>query len=341
MEILRTEDLSIGYPGQTVASHITFQLSAGEVCAVTGPNGAGKTTLLKTLIRSLPPVEGNIFLEDRPLEAYGSEELGRSLAVVLTEPLRAERMDCGEVVLSGRLPYTGPLGLYSGRDRAAAEEALKLTGAWDLRERPFQRLSDGQRQRVLLARAVCQDPRLMVLDEPASFLDLRYQLELLSLIRELSKKRGIAVILSLHDLPLVRAFAHTALCLRQGRVDRSGPPAEILTPEYIETLYGMEPGGGGPWFQSFGGVSGGASFFQNRGCPAFPCHKGIPEAAFNCLFCYCPLYTLGERCGGNFSYTPSGVKNCAACAFPHQRDHYQAVLDRFPELSALARRQED
>ena len=204
---------------------------------------------------------------------------------------------------------------------------MRRLEVWDLRERRFLRLSDGQRQRVLLARALCQEPKILVMDEPTSFLDLRYQLELLSLLRDLASQ-GLAVILSTHELQFARRVSDAVACVRDSTIDRTGPP-DILTPEYVSHLYGV-PEDDCRAFQDH-------SFAQNRFCAYFPCHAGVRASDFNCLFCYCPLYALGERCGGNFSYTEKGVKNCKDCNFPHAREHYKEVIARFPELAELAK----
>ena len=188
----------------------------------------------------------------------------------------------------------------------------------------------------MLARALCQEPRLLVMDEPTSFLDLRYQLELLSLLRDLATRERLAVILSTHELQFARRVSDAVVCVRGGAVDRMGAPEEVLTPDYVERLYGVPAGEYAAFLD--GGARQDYSFTQNRRCAYFPCHAGVSAADFNCLFCYCPLYALGTRCGGNFAYTESGVKDCKNCAFPHVRENYKAVLARFPEIAALAAR---
>ena len=178
---------------------------------------------------------------------------------------------------------------------------------------------------------------MLVMDEPTSYLDVRHKVEFLTTLRSLVRQKHIAVVMSLHELDCARRISDRLLCIRGGAVDRVGSPDEILTDDYIETLYGMEKGSYGAFF----GAAGDQRFFQNRACRSFPCHKGVAEKDFNCLFCYCPLYALGPRCGGNFTYTARGVKSCVNCAFPHRRENYDALLARFPEISALARQEEE
>ena len=240
--ILYTEKLSVGYGEKTVVSDIDLHAAAGQILCLIGPNGAGKSTLLKTLIRALPPVRGEIMLAGRALRDYRERELARLCAAVLTGKPEPELMRCGEVVAAGRYPYTGRLGLLTEKDRRVVREMMEKVGIAALAERDFTRISDGQRQRVLLARALCQQPRLLILDEPTSFLDIRHKLEFLRLLRALSKERQIAVVMSMHELELAERFADTLLCIKDGRVDRIGAPAEIFAGGYIDSLYDMETG---------------------------------------------------------------------------------------------------
>ena len=338
--ILRARELAAGYGGKAVVRDVAFAVRPGEILTLIGPNGAGKSTVLRAIARQLTPLAGTVYLCGEPEQSIDPTEFAKRLSIMTTERVRPERMTVRDVVSLGRYPYTGRLGLLSERDRAAADEAMARVRVDDLAERDFLSLSDGQRQRVLLARALCQEPEALVLDEPTSYLDVRYQLELLTLLRELAREKGVAVVLSLHELALARRVADTLVCVRDGVVDRAGSPEEIFTAQYVEALYQMPAGS---FFQLFGqGAETGAdsAFFQNRACDRFPCHSGIDLSEFNCLFCYCPLYALGERCGGGFHYTEKGVKSCVDCTFPHLRSNYAAVLARYPELAALAARTE-
>ena len=332
--ILHTKDLAVGYDGRAVVKDLTFSLRPGGILTLIGPNGAGKSTILKTLARRLAPVAGAVLLDGKALSAMAENELAKRLSIVTTERVRAELMSSREVVATGRYPYTGRLGILSEHDRAVVDEAMALTHVTELRDAPFEQISDGQRQRVMLARALCQEPEVLLLDEPTSFLDVRYKVEFLTTLRALARSRQIAVVVSLHELDCAARVSDTVLCVRGGAVDRVGRPEEIFSGAYIETLYGMEPGS----FEAFFGATGDRRFFQNRGCPFFPCHTGVAEKDVNCLVCYCPLYALGESCGGSFRYTDSGVKSCENCAFPHRRENYEKVLARWPEIAALTKR---
>ena len=241
-EILRAENLTVGYGDHPVVREIGLRAEAGKLLCLIGPNGAGKSTLLKTLIRQLPPLSGAVLLEGERLETLHERELARRSAAVLTGTPTPELMRCGEVVAAGRYPYTGRLGVLNEEDRRIVSESMEMTGTLALRDTDFTRISDGQRQRVLLARAICQQPRLLILDEPTSFLDIRHKLEFLELLRTLARDRQIAVVLSMHELDLAQKFADSLLCIKGGAIDRSGPPEEIFSGDYIRTLYGMTKG---------------------------------------------------------------------------------------------------
>ena len=338
--VLRTEKLAAGYGDREVLQDLSFSVCPGKITALVGPNGAGKSTLLKTIARQLEPLKGTVFLGEDDLISMKEQEAARRMSVILTERPRAELMTCFDVAAMGRYPYTGRLGILSEEDRKKVLETMKLIGVDALCDREFSRVSDGQRQLVMLARAICQEPETLVMDEPTSYLDIRHKIAFLTILERLARERRIAVLVSLHELELAMRAADTVICVRNGKADRIGDPKTILTESYIEELYGMEPGSYSAFFRDAGAGGAGASpayqFFQNRFCEYFPCHKGVEEKDFNCLFCYCPLYALGDRCGGNFRYTDSGVKDCTNCSFPHRRENYRAVLKRFPEISALA-----
>ena len=241
-EILYTDKLSVGYGDRTVVSDIALAAEPGQIFCLIGPNGAGKSTLLKTLLRLLPPTAGAVYLEGQELRAYSERELARRSAAMLTGRPEPELMKSAEVVAAGRYPYTGRLGILSEEDRRVVRESMEKVGVSELADTDFTHLSDGQRQRVLLARALCQEPRLLLLDEPTSYLDIRHKLDFLQLLRELVRERQLAVVMSMHELELAQRFADRLLCIRDGRVDRAGSPEEIFSGGYIERLYGLSRG---------------------------------------------------------------------------------------------------
>ena len=248
--LLLAQQLAVGYGKHSVVEEIAFAARPGEILCLIAPNGAGKSTLLKTLIRQLPPLAGSLELDGQSLPAMKERDLARKSAAVFTSRFAAEWNTAEDVVSAGRYPYTGFLGVLTEEDRQIVREAMAQVGVLDLAAALFDRLSDGQRQRVLLARALAQQPQLLLMDEPTSFLDLRNKLEFLHLLRTLARERHIAVVMSLHELDLAQKFADRILCLRAGRVDRIGPPEEIFSGHYIEELFQVEHGSFDPLFAS-------------------------------------------------------------------------------------------
>lgn len=245
-----TEQLTVGYDGKPLIRDIQIQLNRGQILTLIGPNGSGKTTILKSITKYLKSIYGTVYIDNRALDDMTNRDLSYQLAVVLTERLNTELMTCEDVVGTGRYPYTGRLGILSERDHCLVREAMELVDIWDLRERDVTQISDGQRQRVLLARAICQEPQIIVLDEPTSFLDIRYQLELLQTLRMLAKTRGIAVIMSLHELDLAQKISDVVVCVKGEHIAHYGTPREIFRRELIHSLYGLKNGSYNPLFGS-------------------------------------------------------------------------------------------
>lgn len=241
-DILRTKALTVGYGDRAVVEALMLRAEEGRLLTLIGPNGAGKSTILKTLIRQLDPLGGAIWLSGRDLKSLSQTELARESAAVLTERPRPELMRCSDVVAAGRYPRTGRLGVLSEHDRKIVRDTMRLVGLEEIAEQDFERISDGQRQRVMLARALCQEPKLLVLDEPTSFLDIRNKLAFMHLLRKLARERRIAVIMSLHELDLAQKFSDEIVCIRDGRADRIGTPEEIFSGDYISELYSVEHG---------------------------------------------------------------------------------------------------
>ena len=240
--ILRTQGLDVGYNGQAVISGVELTAEAGRILVLIGPNGAGKSTILKTVIRQLPPVAGGVFLAGQDMARLRAKDIAKEVSAVLTGRPSPELMTCEDVVSTGRYPYTGRLGILSAHDREVVRSSMELVRVTELADRDFDRISDGQRQRVLLARAICQEPKLLVMDEPTSFLDIRHKLDFLYLLRQLVQERELAIVLSLHELDLAQRFADTVLCVKAGQVDRIGSPEEIFRGDYIDRLYEVEHG---------------------------------------------------------------------------------------------------
>ena len=240
--LLHTDQLTVGYHDEALIRDITFSVRAGQILTLIGPNGAGKSTILKSISRQLAPLAGTVFLQGKALTELPRQQLAQTMSILMTQRLETEWMRCIDVVESGRYPYTGRLGILSDDDRNIAQEALRLVHGEALAQWDFRQLSDGQRQRILLAKAICQEPEVLILDEPTSFLDIRYQLELLQILKELVHTRRIAVVLSLHELDLAQKLSDLVACVHGDRIERIGTPDEIFTGDYIASLYEMTCG---------------------------------------------------------------------------------------------------
>lgn len=237
-----TTKLTVGYGHAPVVRDVTFPLERGEILTLIGPNGAGKSTLLKSIAGQLTALGGAVYLNGSDMQTLHRTEVARQMSVLLTDRLQAELMTCGQVVESGRYPYTGRFGLLSEKDHEAVRDAMERVHVSDLCGRQFAKVSDGQKQRVLLARAIAQEPDILILDEPTSYLDIRYKLEFLSVLQELCRCRNLAVLLSLHELELARRISDHLLCIRDGAVYHYGTPEEIFCGDRIRTLFDLSAG---------------------------------------------------------------------------------------------------
>ncbi len=236
-----TEKMCVGHKSPLIED-IRIRLDRGEILTLIGPNGAGKSTVLKSIARQIGLMGGAVYLDGRSLEHMSGAELARKMAIVLTERLRTERMTCEDVAATGRYPYTGHFGILSEKDRRAVREAMELVHVAEIRDQDFGKVSDGQRQRVMLARAICQEPEIIILDEPTSYLDVKYKLEFLSVLQEMRKKRDLTVVMALHELDLAARVSDKVLCLNGRYVDRFGRPEEVFEQGYISRLFGISAG---------------------------------------------------------------------------------------------------
>lgn len=250
MAYFTIDDLTIGYHKVPVIRNISLEVRKGEIIALIGPNGAGKSTLLKTIARELPPISGSIYLEGRDMQTISYRELSKKLAVILTERIKVDLTTCRDIVATGRYPYTGRLGVLTHEDEAVVDAAMETVHALDLSDRDFNAISDGQRQRILLARAICQEPEMILLDEPTSFLDVRHKLDLLSILTRMARKKNITVIMSLHEIDLAEKVADRILTVKGDTQFGYGAPGEIFEEQAIRRLYDIEDGYFDPLFGS-------------------------------------------------------------------------------------------
>jgi iron complex transport system ATP-binding protein len=243
--MLEATDLSFGYRGAVasaplVLDGVSLRVERGASVGLLGPNGAGKTTLLKLLAGMLEPRAGQITLDGRPVSTLTRREIARRLAVVPQETHTPFDFTVIEMVLMGRYPHLGAFELEGARDLAIAREALAATGTTAFESRAFSTLSGGEKQRVVIAGALAQSAEVLLLDEPTAALDLKYQFEIITLLRRLNAERGTTVIVSTHDLNLAAALCDRMVLLRDGRIMAQGATGEVLTPENVGALYEVE-----------------------------------------------------------------------------------------------------
>lgn len=238
MSCCETQNLAVGY-GAPLLRDIALHAEHGKILALIGPNGAGKSTLLKTLAGQLAAQGGAVLLDGQDLTAYTPNARARKLALMLPHTARTELTSCFEVAAAGRYPYTGRLGILSDADRQQVHDALCLVRAEELEDRDFARISDGQRQRVLLARAVCQQPEILLLDEPTSFLDVKGKAELMDILQVLAHEKNVAVIVTLHELELAQRLADAVVCVAPSGVSAVLAPQDAFAQDNICALFGL------------------------------------------------------------------------------------------------------
>ena len=249
-QYINMSNLAVGYNGKALIHDICIGIEKGEIVTLIGPNGAGKSTILKSITRQLKIISGNVTIAEENLTKLSFRDLSTKMAVVLTERMKPELMTCHDIVATGRYPYTGKLGILSREDEQKVDEAMEAVHAQELGDRDFNAISDGQRQRVLLARAICQEPEIIILDEPTSFLDVRHKLELLSILRDMAKRKKITVIMSLHEIDLAEKVADKIICVKGDRIAHYGKPETIFKEDIIKELYGIDNGFFDPVFGS-------------------------------------------------------------------------------------------
>ncbi|MFA9949749.1 ABC transporter ATP-binding protein [Dentiradicibacter hellwigii] len=236
--ILHSEGLSVGYRAP-VLREVNLDFGSGQFIALLGPNGAGKTTLLRTLSRHLKPLAGRVEVLGRDLNTLSALELARLVAVCLTDNAKPPLLSVDEFVALGRYPHTGMMGRLSVHDAEIVERSLAAVTASGLSGRLVEQLSDGERQKVVLARALAQEPKLMLLDEPTAHLDLKHRIEVMGILRSLCRSHGLTVLASLHDIDVAAKVSDRVLLVQNGGIRDYGLPETVLTGETVAELYGF------------------------------------------------------------------------------------------------------
>ena len=236
--MIEANSISFRYLGDWVLEDVSFQVGKGEFIGVIGPNGSGKTTLLKVLYRLLSPQRGDVFFERVPLKKMSQRDIAKRIAVVAQETYPVFPFRVIEIVLMGRSPYLGHLMFESEKDLEIAKKAMEWTEILPISERPIDKLSGGERKRVFIARALAQEPEVILLDEPTANLDIHHQIEFLDLILALNREKGLTILMASHDLNLASEFCDRLILLQNGEIFKMGSPQEVITRENIERVYG-------------------------------------------------------------------------------------------------------
>jgi iron complex transport system ATP-binding protein len=237
---LRTRDLAVGYDAADVIAGLDLEIPRERVTAVVGANGCGKSTLLRALARLVRPRAGTVLLDGREIGELPTREIARRLGMLPQAPVAPDAMTVEDLVARGRFPHQGLFRQWSADDEAAVEEALAATSMGDLRARPLDELSGGQRQRAWIAMALAQQTKLLLLDEPTTFLDLAHQIDVLDLLDGLVAERGRTVVMVLHDINQACRYADHLIAMRAGRVHAAGAPGDVVDALFIHDVFGLE-----------------------------------------------------------------------------------------------------
>lgn len=235
--IVRMESIYFRYPGREIFRDLSLSLEEGEILGLIGPNSSGKTTLLKLIDGILGPQRGRVLLEEKDLRKLPRQQVARRIAVVPQEMEVPFSFTAGEIVLMGRAPYLGRFAWEKRKDLEIARQAMALTDVAELENRPFSELSQGEKQRVLMARALTQEPKVILLDEPTSHLDINHQVEINDLIRRLNLEKNLTVMNISHDLNLAAEYSHRIVLLHKGSIYAMGTPSTVITEENIRRVY--------------------------------------------------------------------------------------------------------
>lgn len=237
--MLTTESLTLAYDGAPIVDGMDLDVPAGQITALVGPNGCGKSTLLRGLARLLKPRGGTVLLDGKAIHGMPTKELARQLGILPQGPVAPEGLTVRELVAQGRYPHQRWFQQWSDADERATQHALAKTNMGALANWPVDALSGGQRQRAWIAMTLAQETRIVLLDEPTTFLDMSHQIEVMHLLRDLNRD-GCTVVLVVHDLNLAARYAHHLIAMRSGKVTVTGAPAEVMTPAMLREVFGVE-----------------------------------------------------------------------------------------------------
>ena len=237
---MEVRNLSFAYGKNRVLKDISFRIKEGDITTIMGANGCGKTTLFSLMTRNLYPRRGDIFLKGKNIQNLGLKEFARRVSIVHQYNTSSDDITVERLVSFGRTPHMKMMQGRSEEDERLIRWAMEVTNVGKYRDREISRLSGGQRQRVWIAMALAQNTKILFLDEPTTYLDIRYQIEILELVKKLNREFGITIIMVLHDINQAIYFSDCVIGLKDGLVEMEGNPQEVITRESIRSLYGIE-----------------------------------------------------------------------------------------------------
>ena len=238
--ILEAKQVQAGYGGKIITHDVSLQIHQGDVLSIIGPNGSGKSTLLKAMARLLPMSQGQVLLHGQDIHSLSEKQIARAMAVMPQSMDFPGDITVRELVSLGRLPYRGFFDEFGSKDKQVVDRVLRLTNMLAYQHRSIMALSGGERQRARLAMALAQEPELLLLDEPTTYLDIRHQLDLMLLVGQLHRELGLTVVMVLHDLNHVARFSNRVVAVQKGKIVADGSVEEVFTEKLIARLYGVE-----------------------------------------------------------------------------------------------------
>mgnify|MGYP006376364901 CR=1 FL=1 len=236
---LSAQNLTVSYGDLPILHGLEYAVEPGRISAIIGANGCGKSTLLRALARVVSPAGGSVLLDGEELHSRPAKAVARVIGLLPQSPLVPEGVSVRDLVRRGRHPHLSLMRRWSAADGAAVREALLLTGMEELTDRPVDELSGGQRQRAWIAMALAQDPQILLLDEPTTYLDIAHQVEVLDLLTDINRARGTTVVMVLHDLNLAARYAERLVAVVEGRIHSVGEPRDVVTREYVREVIGL------------------------------------------------------------------------------------------------------
>lgn len=237
---LRTNDLTLSYENACIIPNLNLTIRMGEITALVGANGCGKSTLLRGISRLLKPRAGQVVLDSQDIWTLPAKKLAQQLGILPQSPVAPEGLTVHELVAQGRYPHQGWLQQWSAEDERIAREAMEITNMLEYADRPVDTLSGGQRQRAWIAMTLAQDSDIILLDEPTTFLDLAYQIDVLDLLHDLNATRGKTIVMVLHDLNHACRYADTLIAVKNGTIAAHGAPIDVVTETMVQKVFGID-----------------------------------------------------------------------------------------------------